>query len=535
MKSNWKRLLYFIWGLSLILLFACSNEEASAPQSENQPGQTGESGQEGNDDSKPRYGGTLKIIFQEPARNIGFPAEDAASFTLYYNLPALETLARYNEKGEITPWLAEKWEIDPDNKTITYYLKKGIKFHDGTDFNAEAVKWNIQQFLDYKRPEVKGIASMDVLDEHTLRLNLEEWDLTLLETIGYFVQMVSPTAVEENGVDWAIRNPVGTGPFVLDHWEQDVSLRFVKNENYWQEGYPYLDAIEYLFIYDRNTSANSFKAGDAHVLAHADAPTYRELEASGQYVVQHDNGFGRIGIGLMFDSANPDSPLTDVNVRRAIIHAIDPQAIVDSVLMGVGKTTNQYYVEGTRFYNPEVKGYPYDPEKAKQLLAEAGYPNGFDIPIITDAARENVITAIQSYLAQVGINADVQTVEIGQLISLTAGTWDGMTMYLRPMQPNATVMIDRNFGKNAAYFSKNIIHPERVDQLLAEARKATSFEEQAALIQELQIELIDNHAMFAPLISPNPAIFIDPVVQDLMMQKTNSLEWNPESVWLKEE
>lgn len=522
-----KRLLFLVIGLIFVLLlYACSTKETSVTIDQER--------ETGANNAQPRYGGELKIIFQEPTRNIGFPAEDAAGLTLYYNLPALETLTRYNEKGEVTPWLAKEWDLDPENKTITFYLNEGIKFHDGTDFNAEAVKWNIQQYLDYKRPEVTGIKSMEVLDEYTLRLNLEEWDLTLLESIGYFVQMVSPTAVEENGVEWAIGHPVGTGPFVFEHWQQDVSLRYVKNENYWREGYPYLDAIEYLFIYDRNTSANAFRAGEAHVLAHADPPTYRELEAMGQYVIQHDNGLGRRGIGLMFDSANPNSPLQDVNVRRAVIHAIDPQAIVDSVLMGVGQATNQYYVEGTRFYNAEVKGYPYDPEKAKQLLAEAGYPNGFDIPIITDAARENVITAVQSYLADVGINAQIQTVELGQLIALTQGTWDGMTMYLRPNLANATVLIDRDFGKNSINFSKNIVHPERVDQLLEEARRATSFEEQAELIRELQFELVDNHALFAPLVSPNPAVFMVPEVQNLAMLKTNGHEWNPESVWLME-
>ena len=103
----------------VLLLYACSTKETSVTIDQER--------ETGANNAQPRYGGELKIIFQEPTRNIGFPAEDAAGITLYYNLPALETLTRYNEKGEVTPWLAKEWDLDPENKTITFYLNEGIK------------------------------------------------------------------------------------------------------------------------------------------------------------------------------------------------------------------------------------------------------------------------------------------------------------------------------------------------------------------------------------------------------------------------
>lgn len=125
------------------------------------------------------------------------------------SLTALESLGRYNEAGQMEPWLAEDWEIDPTAKTITVKLKKGIKFHDGTDFNAEAVKWNMDEFLNYGRSEARDLESTDVIDEYTVRLNLKTWNSSILEALFYFVLMTSPTAFEENGKDWAINNPVG--------------------------------------------------------------------------------------------------------------------------------------------------------------------------------------------------------------------------------------------------------------------------------------------------------------------------------------
>lgn len=509
-----------------IVISGCTQEAAKQEPSKNEtPKQETASG--------PGYGGSIKMIMLDNATNVGYPAEDAG-FTLYYNMPALESLGRYDQEGKIKPLLAESWQTDPDKKTITFTLKQGIKFHDDTDFNAEAAKWNIEQYQKAKRPEVSGIQSMDIVDANTLRLNLEKWDNTLLESIVWFVQMVSPAEVEKNGKDWARRNPVGTGPFRFVSWERDVSMKFKKNEQYWQKGKPYLDAIEFSFIYDRNTAANVFKSGGADVLTQMTVDTYRELEQSGKYTLQRNEGaLGGIGIGLMFDSANPNSPFSKLKVRQALMHAVDTKAIINSVSRGLGQETNQWYPPGTRFYNSDVKGYPYDPEKAKQLLAEEGYPNGFKTKISTDPGRANIATAIQSYLAKVGIEVEVATMDIAKLIALTSGRWDGMTVYLRPMMPNATTMIDRNLGKGAVFFGKNIIHPEQVDKLLADARNARDSEGTRKAILELQKVVFDENAIFFPMYGISSGVFMQPRVQNLGMLRTNGLDWAPEDVWVK--
>jgi peptide/nickel transport system substrate-binding protein len=484
--------------------------------------------------SEPTYGGTLKFIFIDSITNLGYPAEQRVSSSLHLVQPVLETLGRYDASGKITPWLAESWQSNPQEKTITIKLKQGIKFHDDTDFNAEAVKWNIEEYQKAKRPEVNGIKSIDVIDANTLRLNLTQWDITLLENVAYYVKMVSPAAIQKNGKEWAVKNPVGTGPFTLASWERDVSVKFKKNEKYWQKGKPYLDSIEYALFTDRNTATNVFKTGGADVL-HSIAPDdFLEFEKSGKYTTRTtENIFGALGVGLAFDSANPNSPFANVKVRQAAMHAVDTAAIAQSVLRGMAIPTNQWYTPSSPYYNSSVKGYPYDPEKAKQLLAEAGFPNGFKTTITTDPTRANVMTAVQSYLAKVGIDAQIVTVDPAKWSALIADKWDGMILMYRGLTPSSVVQHNRILGKGAALYAKNMIHPDDVEKWLADAKSAVDVESSQKAAVEVQKAIIDEHALYFPLIVLKSGFATQPSVQNLSMWTINASDWNPEDVWKK--
>lgn len=524
-RSEMTRFIYFSFAACLfitVILSGCSKEPAIQEASK-EPTNTG-----------PTPGGTLKVIVLDNVTNLGYPAEQRVSSSLYFVQPVLETLGRYNDKAIMTPWLADSWQADPQAKTLTFKLKSGIKFQDDTDFNAEAVKWNIEEYQKAKRPEVNGIQSMDVIDAHTLRLNLAQWDNNLLESIAYYVKMASPTAITKNGKDWAIKNPVGTGPFKLVSWERDISVKFKKNENYWQKGKPYLDGIEYSLIYDRNTAANAFKTGGGDVLTQMSAETYLELEKTGKYVIRtNENITGPLGVGLMFDSANPNSPFADVKVRQAVMYAVDSKAIIGSVLRGMALATNQWNNASSQFYNPDVKGFAYDPEKAKQLLAEAGYPNGFKTKITTDASRAEVMTAVQSYLAKVGIEVELVTVDAAKWSAMIADKWDGMILFYRALAPNISIHMNRIISKDGSLYAKHIIHPDKVEQLLAEARTATDAGASKKAVLELQKVIFDEYAIGFPLLSLVSGMAISPHVQNIDFDKTNAFDWNPEGVWLK--
>ena len=518
-KFSWNRFCFVICLLLAITLTACTDH----PPTSNDP-----------DSSGSKYGGTVKMIILDPVLNLGFQAEQRVTGYLYQTSPVLESLGRYGPDGQMVPLLAESWESDPDAKTITFVLRKGVKFHDNTDFNAEAAKWNIEQFIEAKRSEVAGIRSIETVDEHTIRIHLEEWDNTLLDAVAYFVRMVSPTAVKEHDVEWAIRNPIGTGPFTFVSWDRDVSVKFKKNENYWQAGKPYLDGIEYMLIPDRNTSANVFKTGGGDVLTLMNPEVYQELEATGKYTSWTNDGvFGALGMGLMFDSANSASPFADLKVRQAVMHAVDQEAIIQSVFRGFGTATNQWNISSLWSYNPEVQGYKYDPERAKQLLAEAGYASGFKTQIITDPPRANLITAVQSYLAKVGIDAQLVTVDTAKWNAMVGDRWDGLIYYPMSLGPNTVTQMTRVFGQSSAIYAKNIIHPDKVEQLLEEARSAPDFEASKKVVHELQKTLFDEYAVSFPILRLKAGVVMDPKVQDLDMWKSNGLDWSPENVWLQ--
>ena len=162
-----------------------------------------------------------------------------------------DTLLRGDKKGNIIPWLAESYKIADDQKSITFSLRKGVKFHDQSDFNALVAKWNLDNFIDAKMQE--NWASVDVVDDYTIRVNFTKWQNTLLST---FVEptfpafIVSKTAFEKNGKDWMRTHPVGTGPFIFDSSVLDVNYKVKRNPDWWVKGKPYLDGINYIIVGD---------------------------------------------------------------------------------------------------------------------------------------------------------------------------------------------------------------------------------------------------------------------------------------------
>ncbi len=330
--------------------------------------------------SKPRYGGTLRLSQQQDGTRVGYPPKMGPTpYSLKMVAPVIETLLRVDKTGKVIPWLATGFKEDPKAKTITLTLRKGIKFHDGTDFNAEAVKWNLEQARDAKLTGSLEFKAIDRVDDYTVRINLDDWDSTVTANLTQYAgMMISPTAAKKNGPDWAAAHPVGTGPFEFVSWEKDIRAVFKKFPNYWQKGKPYLDEIVWIPIADSNTRFMSFKAGELDAQVTMDLKHLEEAKKLG-YPVSSSGGSG--AIGFVFDSANPKSPFADIRVRQAVQYAIDPQAIAKGVLYGQVEPTNQWSYKGHWSYNPSVVGYPYNPAKAKALLKQAGFPNGFKTKI----------------------------------------------------------------------------------------------------------------------------------------------------------
>jgi len=318
----------------------------------------------------------------------------------------MEPLLRGDNKGGVSPWLAESYKIADDLTSITFNLGKGIKFHDGTDFNAKAAKWNLDnQIAAHKQPYW---ASVDIVDDYTIRVNFTMWTNTNLNTFadGVGTWMVSPTAFEKNGIDWMRNNPVGTGPFRFVSFQRDVNYKVEKNPDYWIKGKPYLDAIEIMYVADPLTQKAAMEAGEADMLELEPGKMAKDLQTADLKV-----NFQIITVYCFLpDSAHPDSPFADQKVREAVEYALDREAIVKAFSYGYWEAPYQIPPPSNAAYNPNFTlARKYNPDKAKQLLTEAGYPDGFATTILVNPAiiDRNIAVGLQSNLSAIGITAEL--------------------------------------------------------------------------------------------------------------------------------
>ncbi len=245
----------------------------------------------------PRYGGTLKITYDHTPSNLG-AFWDLTRFLDWVQARfAVEGLVGLNPQGQPVPQLATSWDIDDVAKTITFHLREGVKFHDGTDFNAEAAKWNLDMQKNGPKTELKNVTSIDVVDPYTVRLTFSEMDPLFVQQMVASMsgKITSPAAYELYGPEAIKFQPVGTGPFRFDTFEPDVLLRYTRFEDYWQEGLPYLDAVEIHYIADNTVALTSFKSGEAQIMGNLGVKDVPELEAAGNTIqaVIHTGGGAR--------------------------------------------------------------------------------------------------------------------------------------------------------------------------------------------------------------------------------------------------
>jgi peptide/nickel transport system substrate-binding protein len=477
-------------------------------------------------------GGTLKIIITTPT-TIGYPMQFNPLMDYACSGPAIESLAHYDANENMIPWLATGWKVDTNAKTVTLSLRQGVKFQDGTDFNADAVKWNIDQFSKEKRAETASVASVDVVDNYTVKVTLSSWDNTFISQFGT-IGIISPTAFKAHDVNWAIANPVGTGAFQFVSWTRDVSIVYKRFDGYWQTGKPYLDGIQFNLVADPTVALASFKAGEADVLAVGNPQDLNDLKQSGKYnVVALASGGSQMG-GIAGDSGHPDSPYAKLEVRQAISYAINNAELVNGIFQGQAIPTNQWAVPTNWGYNSKVTGYPYNPTQAQQLLNKAGYPNGFSTTLYGvnwGGTYTLEMTAIQSYLGKIGIKVNVDT--SGAFSKMVTGGWDNCMITMIPkLGSDVTIQMRQTIGSPGQVFGKSLIHPAEIDQLLAQATSATDTATKTSLVQQIQQVAFQQYAVFTPYRVSASVCAKAPYVHDDGLYMTESTQWSPENAWI---
>jgi peptide/nickel transport system substrate-binding protein len=484
---------------------------------------------------KPRYGGTIRIAEQIDGASIGYPPKSVRVAGLRQVAPVIETLLRIDKAGNISPWLATGVKEDPKAKTISMTLRKGIKFHDGTDFNAEAVKWNLEQGVAAKAPGTDKFGSIDIADNQTVRINLNEWDSTtvsnLAQTLG---MMISPTAFKKNGEEWAGSHPVGTGPFQFVSWEKDTKTVYRKFPGYWQKGKPYVDAIEWYPITDALTRQFSLRKGEMDLLVMMPGKDLSTLEKDSFAVNRRTVGSGVTT--LVFDSANPKSPFANVKVRQAAQYAVDAGTIVKTILLNEAQVPNQWIYKGHWGYNPSVVGYPYDPVKAKKLLAEAGYPSGFKTKILyrTNPEDDQIYTAVQGYLKAVGIEAELDPSATGRYdqVAMQGGAWEGLIVNATSSNPDVVAYLAQRYAGGGKFFSQMLI-PADYAAAIKNAISAPDFKTKQKWTKDAMKLMADKYCLQLMIFKRyNAAVSQKYVHSHGFYETPNEASWTPEDVWM---
>lgn len=384
---------------------------------------------------KPAYGDILiEGTTAEPSILIPMLAGDSASHSVAGMI--FNGLVKYDTDLSVIGDLAESWDISPDGLVITFHLRKGVKWTDGVEFTAEDVMFGYKTIIDEKTPtaykeDFLQVKKAEVLDGYTFRVTYEKPLATALTSWGNLIILPKHLLAGKDitKTDFG-RNPVGMGPYKLARWTSGQEVVLESNRDYF-EGRPYIDRYIYKIIPDPATMFLELKAGGVDMMGLT--PIQYTKQTENNFFKKNFQKFRYPVFSYTYMGFNLRHPwFKDRRVRQAIAHAIDKDEIVDVVLLGIGKPATGPYVPNTWPYNPDVKKYEYNPEKAKKLLIDAGWEDTdgdgildkdgrpFEFTILTNmgnALRKNTATIIQWRLKKIGIEVKIRALEWSAFIN----------------------------------------------------------------------------------------------------------------------
>ncbi len=349
-----------------------------------------------------------------------------------YNI--FETLTKINPNGSVSPLLAESWEVSPDLKTYTFKLRKGVKFQNGEPFNANAVKFSFERAAAEKsvnkdKRTYSTMASVAAIDEHTVVILNTQLDPEFLFLMGQGTAIiVEPKSAETNGT-----KPVGTGPYQLEVWNKGSSVVLSKWDGYRNAASIKMKKVTFRFISDPAAQAAALLAGDVDAFPRVTPRIVSQFKNNPKFQVFFAGGRGKTILSIN----NKKKPLDDVRVRRAILAAIDRKAVIEGAVEGYGTPIGSHYVPGSIGYVDTTGINPFNIDKAKALLAEAGIKTPIELslklPPVPYARQGGEVIAAQ--LAKIGIVAKIENVEWAQWLSGPYGKGDYDLTIVQHVEP----------------------------------------------------------------------------------------------------
>jgi len=424
----------------------------------------------------------------------------------------LEPIMQYGADGVPQPCLAESITPDSENLTWTIVVRDGITFSDGSACDAEAIAWNLNFYKEngvLSASFFKSFVNAEAIDEKTVVCNFSEWDSLFDYSLCRTVLVASKEAFDTNGQEWLAENPIGTGPFVLEEFNADVNMYMVRNDNYWQ-GEVYLDAVNVVYYQNELVAATSLNTGEIQAMV---TENYSLVEQLNGYdgITAQATALPSYYYTMCFNMQEGD-PCADVLVRQAVSYAIDTQALIDTLTFGYAVQTNQWCKEDSPFYNTDVVGQPYDVEKAKELLTEAGYPNGFSTTITYPSMPllNNIAQIVKEQLAAVGIDATLQPIEGAAYVNYIGAWGEGMLIHTMGAESGAASQYASTFyqydgfglGVNAFAVS------DELDALTRSITSATTEDELNERTQAVAKVIIDDDVMIKVLLGTQAIGFV---------------------------
>jgi len=377
--------------------------------------------------AQPAKSGVKKLVIALHSESANYDISNAHSAPL-----AELVCGNVNEKllgittdGKLIPGLAESWKASPSGKEIEFSLRKGVKYHSGDALTARDIEFSIQRMIKYVpafRNRLRLVDRVEVIDDNRFKIIFKDPDATFLTLRGIYV--VSKAYFDRVGEAEFIKKSVGTGPYKIVNWEPGQYIDLVANENYWGEK-PAIKEVRYVIVPEGTTRMAKLQTGEADIALEIPFPMVKPLEQAGFKVVRIP---AHPSISVQFQTVNPKVPWYDKRVRLAIAMGIDANAIVNNLFQGVP----EHYARLAPWemgYDPKLKAYPYDPAGAKNLLAQAGYPNGFEMPLIYSVGRaagfKEATEAVALYLNAIGLRVKIQGIEAVQFMEKIKFSWHG--------------------------------------------------------------------------------------------------------------
>ncbi len=494
-----KKFIAFLLALTMLLsLAACGKQEepipaptegaAAAPAATNAP-----AAEEPAAEGGPVRGGTLKVGKGILLSTLNLTKVTARDSDYDVICQIYEPLVRADASGNLVPGLAESWDV-VDETTIMFYLRKDVTFHDGSAFNAEAVKTNFDYYTAEDTgaifaSELKNLESVEVVDEYTVQVNLSAPSSTFLTDLtNYSGLMIAPAALEQ-GADYLASNACGTGPFKVANYVEGVSITLEANPDYYVMGadgkaLPYVDKVEIAMITDQTTKVNSLMAGDV------DLTDY--LSTTGIETLEDAEGFNlsRIStsdIYCMYCNVE-DEVLSNPLVRKALAYGVDRDILATMITRGYGFKSN-WGCDPNQWFYDAYDPYTYDVAKAKELLAEAGYPNGLTLTMqcISREPDNTVMQILQSQLAECGITLVLESMERTEWVSIWTTEHTGQLGLAKMTVPRVDpfVQLNTNMGASSAN-NYSTYKGEKYNELINSLSGIYDTDEQKKVLSEAQ-------------------------------------------------